>query len=309
MTRNIFIAAFVLIFILALLLFKKYLHLFAFWKKKSFIGHYRIVDKIGSGGMGIVYKASHVMADSKPVAIKVIREEYSKDPTQRKRFLNEALLVDQLDHPHIVKVFERGEHNEQLFIAMELLEGQSLTELIQDGGHIPLPVCLSIMNQLFDTMARVHAKGIVHRDLKPENILLVEQDGQKNFVKLLDFGLAKSASLTRLTETGEILGTINYLPPERISRQEFSPAGDIYSLGVVFYEMVTREKPFLGETPLDVIKQILEKEPIEPVRFRPDIPGELNVFILKMMSKKPGDRPGEKILLETIAALRNRVGD
>ena len=303
MTRNVFIAAFALVLIIALLLFKKYLHLFAFWKRKSYIGHYHILDKIGSGGMGIVYKASHVMAGSKPVAIKVIREEYSKDPTQRKRFLNEALLVDQLNHPNIVKVFERGEHNEQLFIAMELLEGQSLAELIQEGEHIPLPDCLKIMAQIVDAVSKIHSKGIVHRDLKPENILLVEQDGEKNFVKLLDFGLAKSASLTRLTETGEILGTINYLPPERISRQEFSPAGDIYSLGVVFYEMVTREKPFLGETPLDVIKEILDKEPVEPIKFRSDIPTALNDLILKMMNKEPAARPSEKVLSETIKKL------
>ncbi len=308
-TRDAFIAAFALVLIIVLLLFKKYLHLFAFWKRKSYIGHYRILDKIGSGGMGIVYKASHVMAGSKPVAIKVIREEYSKDPTQRKRFLNEALLVDQLNHPNIVKVFERGEHNEQLFIAMELLEGQSLAELIQEGEHISLQDCLKIMAQLVDAVSKIHAKGIVHRDLKPENILLVEQDGEKNFVKLLDFGLAKSASLTRLTETGEILGTINYLPPERITNQEYSPAGDIYSLGVVFYELVTREKPFLGETPLDVIKQILEKEPIEPIRLRPGIPGELNALILKMMSLKPGERPKEEILIEAITSFRNREGN
>jgi len=296
---NAFIAGFILVLIIALLLFKKYLHLFAFWKKKNYIGHYRIVEQIGSGGMGVVYKASHVMERSKSAAVKVIREEYCKNLTQRKRFMNEALLVDQLNHPNIVKVFERGEYNQQLFIAMELLEGQSLAERIQKGEHIPLDDCLKIMNQLIDTIAGVHAKGIIHRDLKPENIVLIEKGGDKNFVKLLDFGLARSESFTRLTETGEILGTINYLPPERITRQEYSAASDIYSLGVVFYEMLTLEKPFPGEAPIDIIKQILEKDPIEPNKFRPEIPGKLNDLILQMMSKEPDMRPNENALLKT----------
>lgn len=297
---NAFIAGFILVFIIALLLFKKYLHLFAFWKKKNFIGHYRIIEQIGSGGMGVVYKATHVMERTKSAAIKVIREEYCADSTQRKRFMNEALMVDQLNHPHIVKVFERGEYNQQLYIAMELLEGQSLAERIKKGVHIPLTDCLKIMYQLIDTITSVHAKGIIHRDIKPENILLVEQGEDKNFVKLLDFGLARSESLTRLTETGEILGTINYLPPERISRQEYSAASDIYSLGVVFYEMVTLEKPFPGEVPIDIIKQIFEKEPIAPNKFRPEVPRELNGIILEMMNKDPGKRPSEQALLEIV---------
>ena len=301
LTRDAFIVGFILILIIALLLLKKYLHLFAFWKKKNYIGHYRILDKIGSGGMGIVYKATHVMDPSKSVAIKVIREEYSKDPTQRKRFMNEALLVDQIDHPHIVKVYERGEYNQNLFIAMELLEGQSLAEIIQTGNPIPLPDCLHIMEQLVQTMVKVHAKGIIHRDLKPENIILIKKDEENYFVKLLDFGLAKNQTLTRLTESGEILGTINYLPPERITRQEFSPASDVYSLGVVFYEMLTLEKPFMGEVPIDIIKQILEKQPLEPAAFRPDIPAELSTFVLRMMDKEPANRPGEETLLKTLS--------
>ncbi|MFC2141242.1 serine/threonine protein kinase, partial [Acidobacteriota bacterium] len=193
-----------------------------------------------------------------------------------KRFMNEALMVDQLNHPNIVKVYERGEYDQKLFIAMEFLAGQSLAEIIKKGEQIPIKDCLKIMNQLVKTIVKVHSKGIIHRDLKPENIILIEKEEEKYFVKLLDFGLAKHQTLTRLTETGEILGTINYLPPERISQQEFSTAGDIYSLGVVFYEMLTSEKPFIGETPVDIIRQILEKEPIEPRQFRPEIPNELN---------------------------------
>jgi len=306
-TRNAFITGFILVFIIALLLLKKYLHLFAFWKKKNYIGHYRILEKIGSGGMGIVYKAAHIMDSSKPVAIKVIREEYSKDPTQRKRFMNEALMVDQLNHPHIVKVFERGEYNQNLFIAMELLEGQALSEIIESRQLIPLTDILRIMEQMVQTLLMVHGKGIIHRDLKPDNIILIKNDEKKYFVKLLDFGLAKNQTLTRLTETGEILGTINYLPPERITRQEFSSASDIYSLGVVFYEMLTLEKPFMGEVPIDIIKQILEKQPLEPACFRAEIPHELSRFILKMMDKEPANRPNGETLIKIMSGFAQDI--
>lgn len=297
---NAFIVGFVLVLIIALLLFKKYLYLFAFWKRKNYIGHYRILGEIGSGGMGIVYKASPVMEKEKTVALKVIRDEYTKDPLHRKRFLNEARMVDQMDHPNIVKVYERGESDERLFIAMEMLQGRSLAEIIRNHERLPINHCISIMGQMVDAVAKIHSRGIVHRDLKPENIMILDTENNEPAAKLLDFGLARTQSLTRLTETGEILGTINYLPPERISHQDFSAAGDIYSLGVVFYEMFTVEKPFLGETPIDIIKQILEKEPVEPFSFRPDIPGDLNTLIMEMMNKEPGKRPSEDVVLTRV---------
>lgn len=304
---NAFIAGLILVFIIAALLFKKYVYLFSFWKRKSYIGHYRLLGEIGSGGMGIVYKASPVMEKDKTVALKVIRDEYSKDAVYRKRFLNEAHMVDQLDHPNIVKVFERGESDERLFIAMEMLNGRSIAEILRAGEIIPLIHCISIMYQVVDAVIKIHSRGIVHRDLKPENIMIVDTEEGEPHAKLLDFGLAKSMSLTRLTETGEILGTINYLPPERIAGREFTDAGDIYSLGVVFYEMLTVEKPFSGDTPIDIIKEIMEKEPAEPSRSRPGIPADLDSLVMEMMSKEPGGRPPEKLVLGRIDDLRQGV--
>jgi tetratricopeptide (TPR) repeat protein len=299
---NAFIVGFVLVLIILLLLFKKYIFLLAFWKKRNYIGHYKIINEIDSGGMGIVYRANHLLDKSKLVAIKVMKEESSKDIVQRQRFLNEALIIDQLHHPNIVKVIERGEYNNRLFIAMELLEGKPLSYLIKAGLKLSIKEAAAIMDQLFDAVFKIHSKGIIHRDLKPDNIMLIDKEKEsKNFVKILDFGLAKNRSLTQLTETGEILGTINYLPPERISNQEFSNAGDIYSLGIIFYEMMTLEKPFLGELQVDVIRSILEKEPIEPGRFNPDIPAQLNELIMKMMDKDPIKRPSEKVLKQTVA--------
>lgn len=297
---NAFIVGFILVCVIALLLLKKYLHLFAFWKKRNYIGHYKIIDQIGAGGMGVVYKATHVRRKSDPVAVKIIREEFSKDETQRKRFLNEALLVDQLNHPNIIEVYERGEYNDQLFIAMEMLDGPSLADIIKQGKLLPLDQCLQIMTQLTDTVARIHSKGIVHRDLKPDNILLIQKDGQTNFVKLLDFGLAFNQSLTRLTGTGEIVGTINYLPPEQISQRRYSPASDIYSLGVVFYELLTLHQPYIGELPVDIIKQILDKEPLPPRRYRSELPDGLSTLVMQMMEKEPECRPSEEFILNTL---------
>jgi serine/threonine-protein kinase len=184
---------------------------------------------------------------------------------------------------------------------MELIDGKPLSYLIREKIKLSINDAADIMNQLLDAIFKIHSRGIVHRDLKPDNIMLTHKEEKStNMVKLLDFGLAKNQSLTELTETGEILGTINYLPPERISRQDFSTAGDIYSLGVIFYEMMTLEKPFLGELQIDVIRSILEKDPVEPARFNPDLPDELNELIKMMMAKDPEKRPSEKILRETV---------
>jgi serine/threonine-protein kinase len=194
----------------------------------------------------------------------------------RQRFVNEAAIVDQLHHPNIIRIFERGEHDGKLFIAMELLNGPSLADVIRRGEVVSVPDCVDIMSQLADALAKIHSKGIVHRDLKPENVVLVEADGRRNVVKLLDFGLATTHSLTRLTQTGMILGTISYLSPEQITDRSVTAASDLYSLGVVAYELLTFQKPFPGETPADIIKQILDREPSAPVGLRLDIPGRLD---------------------------------
>jgi len=286
------------------LFFRRFRYLITFWKKRSYVGHYKIVDTIASGGMGVVYRAVDVSQGARPFAVKVIREELSSDPTVRQRFVNEAAIVDQLHHPNIVRIFERGEHDGKLFIAMELLDGPSLADLIKSGKAFPVSDCLNVMAQLADALAKIHSKGIVHRDLKPENVVLVEAEGRKNAVKLLDFGLATTHSLTRLTQTGMILGTISYLSPEQITDRSVTAASDLYALGVVAYELLTFEKPFLGETPVDIIKQILDREPVAPARFRSDIPPALNDLLLELLSKDPASRPNETALAIRLEELR-----
>jgi len=289
-SRVMFVGLF-LLGVCLLLLLKRYHYLFTFWRRRSFIGHYRLLDRIGSGGIGVVYRASHVMEKGRSVAIKVIRDELAEDEHQRRRFLHEATLIDQLNHPNIVKVHERGEYDHRLYIAMEMLEGVSLADRIAQAEPIPLPQALEIMRQLTSALTAIHDKGILHRDLKPENVMLVPENEDQQVVKLLDFGLAKNQTLTRLTATGEILGTVFYLPPEQITLQQFTTHSDIYSLGVIFYEIVTREKPFMGEQPLDIIKQILEHEPLPPSSFNARIDPELDTLIMAMLSKDPQQRP------------------
>ncbi len=296
------IGGIVLLLIVFFLLFRRYLHLLAFWKKKTYVSHYKLGHQIGSGAMGIVWQATDLTGAKKSVALKVIREEHASDPVQRKRFLNEAYLVDQLDHPNIIKVYERGEYQQTLYIAMELLSGESLAAAIRDGFRLPLPECMDIMKQLAGALASIHAQGILHRDVKPANIMLTNGRSAPQKVKLLDFGLAQSPSLTRLTETGEILGTVYYMAPELISQRQVSAASDIYALGVVFYEMLTLEKPFLGENPGEIIRAILENEPIAPSHFRPDISSAQAALVMRMLSKDPGQRPADEDLAAAFAA-------
>ena len=288
--------------------FRRYISLTGFWKREKYVGNFKLLDKLGAGGMGTVYKAQNLMDKTETVAVKVLREELFEDESNRKRFKQEAVIIDQLDHPNIVKVYERGQSRQAMFIAMELLEGQTLSKKIEEEGKIDISEALHIMIQITDGMVKIHSKGIVHRDMKPENIMLIEKGNDPNFVKLLDFGLARMQHQTRLTETGMVIGTINYIAPEQISGSSFSGATDIYSMGVMFYEMITGEKPFIGETTIDVMKQIIDKTPIDPIKFRYDIPVELSDMVLQMMKKETKLRPNIKEVLETLKRVHSIPG-
>jgi len=300
---NLMLVALAVVLTAVVLLLRRYRDLLRFWKRKSLVGHYRIVDTIAEGGMGVVYRAESLVERSGSFALKLIRDEHAADPAVRRRFLHEAAVVDQLDHPHIVRVHERGEDSGRLYIAMELLEGPSLAELIRRGQRLALPAALHVMRQLAAVVAAIHAKGVLHRDLKPANVILVEREGDPSFVKLLDFGLARSQSLTRLTETGAILGTIAYLPPEQITEQRFTAASDVYALGVVFYELLTLCPAFPGGTPVEVIQQILRGEVVPPTRLRPDLPVELERLLLEMMATDPAARPGDGEVVDRLGEM------
>ncbi len=270
---------------------KKHFTLIKFWKTRTIIGDYKVTDKIGSGGMGIIYKGTSLKDRSRIVALKVLNEELSQDESQRRRLINEGAIIDSLDHPNIVKIYERVSRGPDLFIAMEFIEGITLRTKIETEGIISLSQTGAIISQLVDVTSILHSKEIVHRDLKPENIMLIKNNGTDNFVKLLDFGVAKMKNVTRLTKSGMFVGTLGFTPPEQVSGGEFGYPGDIYALGIILYEMVTAEKPFFGETSLEILKQVLNEEPIEPLTFNPNLSVDLNTLILKMLSKDPRERP------------------
>ncbi|MFV2073178.1 MAG: tetratricopeptide repeat protein [Thermoanaerobaculales bacterium] len=286
---------------MAVLLLRRYRSLLAFWKKKVFIGPYRVGDEISAGGMGVVYRATNVLEPGKTVALKVIRDEYAGDAIQRKRFVNEGQIIDSINHPNIVTVYDRGEHNQRLYIAMEYLAGRTLAEMLDETARreaaVPLPRCLSIMGQLVDAVTSIHAMGIVHRDIKPNNVIVTGADGAEEQVKLLDFGAAKLDTMTTLTAAGELLGTVSYLAPECVRHQAPTPASDVFSLGVVFYELLTLEKPFPADDPAMLLRQLLDAEPVEPALFRLDLDGGLSELVMAMLHKDPSRRPaGEELV-------------
>jgi len=303
--RNVAIIIAFLLVIIFFQFYRQYRYLFTFWKKKNYIAHYKLEEKIGSGGMGDIYKARDIRAKSRTpsCAIKILKEEYYKDEKYKTRFKNEAALIDQLFHPNIVKVMERGEHNGTLYIAMELLEGETLADLLEKEIQFSMEIALIMMTQMAEALAAIHKRGIIHRDLKPENIMVNWQKDHSPSIKILDFGLAKAQNLTRLTRTGMIMGTIYYLAPEQLTRSAILPAGDIYSLGVIYYQILTGEKPFSGDSAFAIARQILKKEPDKIETHLPNIPAILRQLIKEMMAKSPDNRPSALEVLDRLKVI------
>ena len=298
--------AFMVVSVLLWQLLKKYLRAVTFWKKKTHIGHFKILETIGTGGMATVYKAQDMLDRKRVVALKVLKEENFHDENQKKRFKHESLITAQLDHPHIVRIIERGEMEDCWYIAMELLQGESLALLIRRGGRLAVSAALDIMLQIVDALRAIHAQNIVHRDLKPENIMVSAGHGRQHFVKLLDFGLAITPAQSRLTMSGVVMGTIRYLPPERISDGTSSPAGDIYSAGIILYEMLTGSKPFWSEATGEVIHRILKTYPLPPIEISREVPGELNALIMAMIDKEPARRPALDAITDELRRLAEK---
>ncbi|MCP5106070.1 MAG: serine/threonine protein kinase, partial [bacterium] len=269
--------------------------------KQKYIGQYKIVEKIGSGGMGTVYYAHNIRDKTQIAAVKVLKEELTEDEMNRRRFKYEGTIIDKLAHPNIVKIYERGEYKEKLYIAMEYLRGKTLARKIREDGIIDINEALHIMTGIADALVFIHDQGVVHRDLKPANIMLIEKEGEPLSVKLLDFGLALMNSQTRLTQSGFLVGTVNYISPEQIIENRYSSAGDVYALGIIFYEMVVGEQVFPGNSITVVMEKILDTEPPEPSRIRPDIPVALERLIMQMLSKDPDRRPSAG---DVLAALK-----
>ena len=249
-----------------------------------FDGRYQVVRKLGAGGMANVYLAEDQELGRR-VAIKILNERHANDEQFVERFRREAKNAAALSHPNIVSIYDRGEAEGTYYIAMEYLDGRSLKELIVSRGPAPLNVALEYVRQILSALRFAHRHGIVHRDIKPHNVL-VDAEGR---VKVTDFGIAR-AGASQMTEAGSIVGTAQYLSPEQARGTGVDQRSDLYSLGIVLYELLTGALPFNGDTPVEIAMKHLSQLPELPSATRPELPHELDLVVTRALAKDPDER-------------------
>ena len=251
------------------------------WLNKEFDHRYLIVRKLGSGGMADVY-----LADDKElgrqVALKLLNERHANDEQFVERFRREAQSAAGLNHPNIVSIFDRGRAEGTYYIAMEYLDGRTLKELLVRNGPTPIEIAIDYTRQILSALAFAHRGGIVHRDIKPHNIV-VRKDGR---LKVTDFGIARSGA-SQMTEAGSIVGTAQYLSPEQARGAPVDQRSDLYSLGIVMYEMLTGKVPFTGDAPVEIAMKHLNAVPEPPSKLRPEIPHDLDAIVMRALAKEP----------------------
>jgi beta-lactam-binding protein with PASTA domain/predicted Ser/Thr protein kinase len=249
-----------------------------------FDGRYKVVRKLGTGGMANVYLAEDQELGRR-VAIKMLDDRHAQDEQFVERFRREAKNAAGLSHPNIVSIYDRGQAEGTYYIAMEYLEGRTLKELLVARGPTPLAVAIDYARQILAAIGFAHRNGIVHRDIKPHNVI-VAPDGR---LKVTDFGIARSVT-SQMTEAGSIIGTAQYLSPEQAKGAPVTPPSDLYSVGIVLYEMLTGTVPFTGDTPLEIAMKHLSATPEPPSEQRSEIPHELDSIVLRALAKDPADR-------------------
>src|ERR671937_69154 len=249
-----------------------------------FDGRYRIVRKLGAGGMADVYLAEDQELGRR-VAIKILNDRHAADDQFVERFRREAKNAAGLSHPNIVSIYDRGTAEGTYYIAMEFLDGRSLKEMIVGRGPAPVKVAINYARQILAAVGFAHRNGIVHRDIKPHNVL-VDSEGR---LKVTDFGIARSGT-SQMTEAGSIIGTAQYLSPEQARGAPVDRTSDIYSVGIVLYEMLTGTVPFTGDTPVEIAMKHISAVPEPPSAKRPDIPHDVDLVVMRALAKDPNDR-------------------
>jgi serine/threonine protein kinase len=268
----------------------------------SSIGKYRIIELVGEGAMGVVYRAHDSVLD-RTVAIKVMNESIARQEDLRKRFLREAQAAGSLQHPNVVCIYDLGDQDGHLFIAMEFVQGLDLERLIELGEPLSLQARLDIIIDVLTGLSFAHKRGIVHRDIKPANIR-VGEDGR---AKIMDFGVAHLAS-SSMTSTGSILGTPTYMAPEQITEGKTSSATDIFAVGGVLYQILTMMKPFEGSTLQNLFFKIITETPRSVTDLMPGLPPALDRIVQKAMAKEPADRYASALeMANELTAVRSKL--
>ena len=251
-------------------------------------GRYAVTARIAHGGMATVYQATDTRLD-REVALKVMHAELARDEEFVRRFIGEAKSVARLSHQNVVAVYDQGADGPFLYLAMEYVPGRTLKEVLRDSGPLSPATALEIMTGVLDGLAAAHASGIVHRDVKPENVLLTN-DGR---IKVADFGLARAQSAAGHTRAGLLIGTVAYVPPEQVTGGSTGPRGDVYSAGVMLFEMLTGRLPFTGDTPLSVAYQHVNQDIPAPSALGPGIGAAVDQLVLAATSRDPARRPAD----------------
>ena len=276
------------------------------------LGGYEIVSTLGVGGMGEVYRArdSRLHRD---VAMKVLPAELAADPERLERFEREARTIASLSHPNIVTIHSVEEADGQRFITMELVEGETLAQIIPPGSGLPLSRFFVLAEPTVSAVAAAHERGITHRDLKPENVM-VGEDGR---VRVLDFGLARGGAESTpgdeeatqaLTEAGRLLGTIPYMSPEQVKGERSDQRSDVFSLGVLLFEMATGDRPFRGKSSADLMSAILRDPPPSISDLKADLPHDLSALLRRCLEKNPHDRfPTARELSAALAEIKREI--
>jgi serine/threonine-protein kinase len=270
-------------------------------------GRYVIEGLLGEGGMATVYRAKHTLVD-RPCAVKLMNPMFAKDPTTRERFRREARSAQALAHPNVIEIFDQGETSDgKDYIVMELLDGSTLAALIE-AGPVPPKRAVPIFIQVARGIARAHDLGVVHRDLKPENIYICRRPDGTDLAKILDFGIARQNTDSRLTGAGELFGTPQYLAPERIMKGDTGPSVDLYALGIIFFETLTGKLPIVANDPATYMVKHMKEVPARVRTLDRRIPESLDTLIAQLLEKDPRARPVDAHRMENdLVAVANEI--